>query len=234
MKRFYKTVTVEAAEGGWRVLLDGRGIKTAGGRAQVIPTRVLAEALAEEWDRQGEELDPARFVLRDMADYGIDVVAADRADAIRALLPYAETDTLCYRAEPDEPLHERQLAVWEPLLTAAERRWDIHFERIGGVIHRPQPAATLVRMEAVLAAESDFALAALRTLASLAASLVIALAALEPEADAEALWNAANLEEDWQVELWGRDPEAEALRARRFTAFGTAMRFVRLSRGGEP
>jgi len=229
MKRFYKEVSVEPAASGWRVLLDGRGIKTAGRRDQIVPTRALAAAMAQEWADQGEELDTARFVLRDLADYAIDVVAPAREQAIRELLPYAETDTLCYRGEDGEPLHQRQVEVWEPLLTAAEQRWDVHFERVGGVIHRSQPAETLARMEGVLAAESDFNLATLRNLSSLAASLVIALAAIAPEADAEALWNAANLEEDWQAELWGKDAEAEARRERRFAGFAAAMRFAELA-----
>ena len=230
MKRFYKDVSVAEEADAWRVLLDGRGIKTVGGRPQLLPTRALAEALAEEWAVQGDEIDPAAFTMRDMADYSADVVAQDRADAIRGLVAFAGTDTLCYRAEPDEPLHERQQAVWEPLLRTAEQRWDIHFERIDGIMHRPQPAATLARMEAVLAAESDHALAALNTLTNLTASLVIALAALAPDAEAEALWAAANLEEDWQASLWGKDAEAEARRERRFATFETAMRFARLAR----
>ena len=230
MKRFYRTVSVEPAEGGWRVMLDGRGIKTAGGRAQIVPARDLAEAMADEWEAQGEEIDPAGFALRDMADYAIDIVVGDRAAVIAGLLPYAETDTLCYRAEPDEPLHERQLEMWEPLVAEAEARWTIRFERVGGVIPRPQPAATIAALAAVLERESDFALAALQTAASLAASLIVGLAALAPDADAEALWNAANLEEDWQAELWGQDQEAAELRARRFRAFATAMRFALLTR----
>lgn len=233
MKRFYKQVTVAEDAGGWRVQLDGRGIKTAGGRPQVLPNRALAEALAEEWAEQPEELDAAGFVLRDLADYALDVVAHDRTDTIRSLVAYAGTDTLCYRAEPDEPLRERQEEVWEPLLHNAEQRWDVHFERIDGVMHRPQPAATLARMEAVLSAESDLALAALNTLTSLAASLVIALAALAPEADAETLWDAANLEEDWQASLWGKDAEAEARRELRFAAFESAVNFARLARQGQ-
>jgi len=231
MKRFYKDVAVAPVQGGWQVLLDGRAIKTAGRRGQLIPTQALAEAMAAEWATQDEEIDPARFVLRDMADYAIDIVGADRAQAIREIMPYAETDTLCYRDETGEPLELHQRKVWEPLLTAAEARWDIHFERIGGIIHRPQPPATLARLEAVLAAESDFSIAALRTLASLAASLVIGLAAVAPGADAAALWDAANLEEDWQAELWGKDAEALELRARRFSSFAAAMRFAELARG---
>lgn len=230
MKRFYREVTVAPAGEGWRVLLDGRGIKTAGGSEQIVPGSALADAMAAEWSGQGEEIDTSAFILRDLADYAIDIVAPARDAAIQGLLRYAETDTLCYRAEAGEALHERQLEVWEPLLAAAETRWDVHFNRIEGIMHRPQPRETLERMRAVLAAEGDFALSALNTLASLAASLVIGLAALAPDAEAETLWNAANLEEDWQAELWGKDAEAEARRERRFANFAAAMRFARLAR----
>ena len=230
MKRFYKAVEIAPEESGWRVLLDGRGIKTAAGKPQVVPARALAEALAAEWAGQGEEIAASAFHFRDLTDYAIDMAGPERTVVIAAVLRFAETDTLCYRAEPDAPLHQRQLAVWEPLLTAAERRWDVHFTRIDGVIHRPQPAATLARMQAALAAEDPFTLAALHTLASLAASLVIALAATARGADAETLWNAANLEEDWQAELWGWDADAEALRARRLGEFAAAMRFANLAR----
>lgn len=232
MKRFYAEATIGEADGGWRVLLDGRSIKTAGGRPQTVPTRALAEAMAAEWQNQGEKIDPAAFVFRDLTDFALDIVGSNRAAAIQTLLGFAETDTLCYRADPEDALHARQSHVWEPLLTAAEQRWQVHFVRVSGVIHQPQPPATLARLEAALAAQSDAALAALQTLASLAASLVIALAALAPEADAEALWNAANLEEDWQAELWGKDAEAEALRARRLAAFAAAMQFSGLAREG--
>lgn len=230
MKRFYKAAAAEPAEGGWRVALDGRAVKTAAGRPQLVPTERLAAALAAEWSAQGEEIVPETLVLRDLTDYALDVVAPGRGSAIRALLAFAETDTLCYRGDEGEALHQRQLDVWEPLLTATERRWDIHFVRISGIVHRPQPAATLTRLEAALAALDDFQLGALNRLAGLSASLVIGFAALEPEVDPYALWNAANLEEDWQAELWGKDAEALALRERRFADFVAAMRFAALSR----
>lgn len=230
MKRFYREVTVAAEADGWRVLLDGRGVRTPGGAAQIVPTEALAAAMAREWADQGEEIDLKQFRLRDLSDYTIDVVAADPQSVLRELLPYAETDTLCYRGDAGEALNERQAEVWEPLLTAAEQRWDIHFNRICGIIHQPQPPETLARLQAVLSAQSPWSLSALRMLSSLAASLVIALAAIEPEADAVALWDAANLEEDWQVELWGQDAEAAELRQTRLAAFELAIRFAALAR----
>lgn len=230
MKRFYKDVSVQQAEGGWHVVLDGRRIKTAGGRAQVVPTRGLAQALATEWACQDEDIDVTTFPLRDLADFAIDVVAADYAQVIDELLPYAETDTLCYRADPEEPLYKRQTETWEPLLAHVEARLGIRFARVSGIVHKAQPNETLARLRQELEGLDVFALAALRMLASLSASLTIALEAIRRGADAEALWKAAELEADWQIELWGEDEEATQRRAGRFDAFTLAMRLAALSR----
>ena len=230
MKRFYKQVAVEEAEGGYRVALDGRAIRTQGGRPQIVPSRALAEAMAGEWRDQAATIDTAAFFFRDAVDYAIDMVRPRRAASIGKLLGYAETDTLCYRADPDEPLYRRQHELWEPLLTAAEQRHGIRFERVSGIVHRAQPPETLERLRTTLEAKSDFELAALETLAPLAASLTLGLAALEPDADAETLFAAANCEQDWQAELWGWDHQAENDRATRLAAFKRAMEFARLVR----
>lgn len=222
MKRFYREVTVVEADGGYRVHLDHRPIKTQGGRPQVLPSRTLAQALAAEWADQGETIDLARFQFRDLADYAIDVIAPDPADVIATLTRFAETDTLCYRAWPDEPFAARQSAGWDPLILAAEARYGVRFTRVAGVIHRPQPPETLATLHAHLTRYNPFTLAALHTLTSLTASLIVGLAALEPGADLDALWQAANLEELWQAELWGKEPEAEARRERRRADFVAA------------
>ena len=229
MKRFYREVSVEPEGAGYRVLLDARPIKTQRGAAQLVPTKALAEALAQEWRDQGEEIDPTAFVMRDMADYAIDIVRPDRAGISGKLLAFAETDTLCYRADPDEPLYRRQQEVWEPLVTALEAREGMTLERVSGIVHRSQPEATLAALRSRLDALDDFSLAGLQTMTSLAASLCVGLSALEVDADAAALWDAANLEELWQVELWGRDDQAEARREKRRREFMAAFEFARLA-----
>ena len=169
-------------------------------------------------------------MLRDLADYAIDRVAPAPGEAANKLLPYAETDTLCYRADPDEPLYRRQQELWEPLVTACEERHGLRLERVSGVIHRPQAAATIARLREILAALDPFTLAALEMLTTLAASLTIGLSALEEGADIDTLFAAANCEEDWQAELWGWDLHAEDHRAVRLEAFRRAAEFAELAR----
>ena len=233
IRRFYKDVTLAQQPGGYQVMLDARGVKTVGGAPQLAPTQALGEALAAEWRRQGDKIDPASLPLRDMADYAIDMVAPDPAAVARGLVAYAETDTLCYRADPDEPLHARQQQVWEPLLAAFEAAHGVTLTRVSGIVHRPQPPATLAALEARLLALDPFVLAGVEAMAKLAASLVTALAALDATGEEEplALWQAACLEEEWQAELWGRDWEAEERRARREADFLRACGFARLARG---
>ena len=226
MKRFYKDVSVTRTDLGWVVSLDGRPIKTQGGRPQVLPSEALAEKLAAEWRAQGEDIDPAAFRFRDMADYALDVVVRDRAALVEKLLGYAETDTLCYRAEPEEPLYRRQQEVWEPIVSAMETREGVNLHRISGILHRPQTEETRARLATRLEALDPFTLAALEQTTSLAASLCIGLEALQVGADGEALWDAANLEEDWQADLWGRDEEAEERRERRKGDFLAALEFA--------
>ena len=232
MKRFYKNVSIAPLDGHCTVMLDGKPIRTQGGQPLMLPGGDLARLLADEWDSQGEEIDPAAFRFRDMADYALDVVAPDPAALVDKLLGYAETDTLCYRADPEEALYRRQQEVWEPLLAAMEAREGIALTRVSGVLHRAQPRASMDTLRARLEQLDPFTLAALEQLTSLSASLGIGLSALEEDADAEALWDAANLEEDWQGELWGKDWETEERRAKRKAGFLAALEFAKAARAG--
>ena len=230
MKRFYKAVSVEASPAGWQVLLDGRAVKTPAKAAQSLPTNALAEALAGEWRAQGDELDPKFMPMRDLADYAIDQVAHQREGVIEKLLSYAETDTLAYRAAPAEPLFLRQEQVWEPILQSFENQFKVELSRVSGIMHIALPDDARSKIASGLSALSAFELAALEMLASLAASLSAGWNALARPEDATQLFDAANLEEDFQAEEWGWDQEAEEARKSKAEAFAMAARFAGLSR----
>ena len=69
---------------------------------------------------------------------------------------------------------------------------------------------------------------ALQGLTALTGSAVIAMALSDGEVSAEDAWTAANVDEDWQIELWGRDEEAERVRAGRHREFEAGVEFLRL------
>ena len=231
MKRFYKEVSVSPSDGGWQVTLDGRAVKTVKGAPQIAPNEDLAQALAAEWEAQGEKIDPATFPLRDLADYALDIVTPAPSELVDKLLAYGDTDTLLYRADPDEPLYARQQEVWEPIVAGFEEQIGAELTRVSGIIHRPQSETVMAALRAQLTDKSPFLLAALEVLTSLSASLIVALKTGEApsQEDALTLWQAASLEEEWQAELWGRDEEAEERRAKRTSDFLNAWKAARLA-----
>ena len=226
MKRFYG----EATARGGAVLLDERPVKTPARRPLALPTEALARAIAAEWNAQGEEVRPRTMPLTGLANAAIDRVAPDKESFAIGLAAYGETDLLCYRADGPPALVARQEALWDPILAWARRRFDVNFEVTAGIIHRAQPANTVVQLAQAVAARDPFELAALSPLVTIPGSLVTALALAEEAIDLEAAWAAATLDEAWQAEQWGEDAEAQALRARRLGAFAAAMRFAALAR----
>ncbi|AKM10813.1 ATP12 family chaperone protein [Croceicoccus naphthovorans] len=231
MKRFWTEVGVAPVDGGgWQVHLDSRPVKTQGFRAQIVPTRALAEALAEEWRAQGEKVDPQLFVLRDMVDFAIDQVAPAPDVLIGSTLPYGDTDTLCYRAPEGDSLRTRQDEAWGPILAPIEAEISAKFALADGVIHAEQPEATRTALRARLEALDPFTLTAVHNMAAIAASLCVALTMLDDGADTDALFGAANLEEDWQAIQWGWDGDALARRDARLAGFTHAARLARLAR----
>ena len=139
MKRFYKEAGIVEGE----IRLDDRPVRTPARRPLAVPSGLLAQAIADEWTAQGERIDPATMPLTGLANAAIDRVAPDREAFARGLAAYGESDLLCYRAEAPPPLVEREAALWDPILAWARRRYDVDFSLAGGVVHRPQPRATV-------------------------------------------------------------------------------------------
>ncbi len=228
MKRFYKDASAAPVAGGWQITLDGRSVRTPARAALVVPTEALGRALAEEWQAQGDEIDPRSMPLTGLANAAIDRVEPDTAAFAQGLARYGESDLLCYRAEGPAALTARQSGTWDPLLAWARRRYDIDFEVAAGIMHRPQPAETLDRLARAVAARDAFQLAALSPLVTVSGSLVIALALAEAAIDLETGWRAATLDEHWQIEQWGEDPEAVAMLASRREDFDAGFRLLQL------
>lgn len=231
MKRFYKQTAVIEDQGGYGIALDGRPVRTPGRAALVVPTRALADAIAGEWDAQGETIDPRSMVLTGLANAGIDRVGADPEGFAAGLAAYGESDLTCYRADSPAPLVDRQAAAWDPLLDWAKARYDIAFVLATGVMHKPQHALTTERLAAATAARDPFALAALSPLVTISGSLVAALAVAEEAFEAEAVWEAVCVDERWQAEQWGEDELAQKAEAARRADFLTAARFLQLLKG---
>jgi chaperone required for assembly of F1-ATPase len=229
MKRFYREASIgNADDGGRYILLDGRPVMTPAKRKLALPNAALAEAIAAEWNSQGEKVDPRSMPFTGLANAAIDRVAADPEAFAGSLAKYGESDLLCYRAEGPGPLVDRQAGAWDPLLTWARRRFDVDFTLVEGIIHRPQPPETTERLARAVATRDRFALAALSPLVTISGSLIIALALVEGATGLDEAWAAATVDEAWQSEQWGEDMLARATLDSRRLEFESAWRFLSL------
>ncbi|WP_380874129.1 ATPase [Sphingomonas sp. DBB INV C78] len=228
MKRFYKQVAAVPGPDGIAIHLDGRPVKTPARNALTLPTAALGDAVAAEWEAQGETIDPRSMPLTGLANAAIDQVGPDPAKFARDIAAYGETDLTCYRADEPEDLVARQTEKWDALLDWARGRYDVHFEIVTGIMHKPQSTATVARLAEAVAAQDAFTLTALSPLTTIGGSLVAALAVIEGAVAAEDAFATTHLDELWQAEQWGEDylaTEAREIRQRDFLA---AARFVAL------
>jgi chaperone required for assembly of F1-ATPase len=217
VKRFYEEVTV--ANGA--ILLDGKPVKTPARADLVLPTYALAEAVATEWRAQGKDIDPRTMRLTGLSNAAIDRIAPDVITFVRPLATYAESDLLCYRADAPVELVARQAEAWDPLLDWARARFDVRFTVTSGIIHAPQPLATIARLGEALLAYDAFHLVGLAPIITIGGSLVTALALAEDAIDPDSAFDLTHLDELWQARRWGEDRlalEARASRKRDFMA----------------
>ncbi len=211
------------ADGGFAVTLDGKPIRTPSGRQVVAPTRAIAEAIAAEWNAQGETIDPLTMPLTRFANSVVEAVA-DRVDAVADdVAKYLGTDLLFYRAGHPEALVAREAAHWDPIavLGGGTTRRPFH----PGRGHRARRPAGARRCKAARGAfpADPWSVAALHVVTTLTGSALLALALAHGVRDADQVWAAAHVDEDWNIEKWGMDEEVAARRAARLVDFRAAV-----------
>ena len=210
MKRFYKETAVDAGDGGFRVLLDGRPMRTPAKTLLVVPTEPLAAAIATEWHDIPEkaEINVSYLALTRLAATGLDRVGSQRAHVIDDAAKYGASDLLCYRATAPESLVQRQNELWQSLLDWAAERYGATLVVATGTTFVAQPHGALAALRRAVAAHGDLALSALYNLTHISGSLVIALAVSEGRLSGADAFTAAQLDELFQIERWGTDPLA--------------------------
>lgn len=227
-KRFYKEVTIGEADGGFDIRLDGRSVKTPLKRPFAVPSRAMAEAIAAEWDAQETHINPSTMIVTRLANTAVDRVREDEARIVTELTGFAASDLVCYRAGSPDPLVERQSLHWDPVLAWVKASHGIQFICVEGIVHHAQPDAALAVVSQALTAEDEFRLTAIHNITTLTGSTLIAMMTASGGLSGGDAWASAHADEDWQIEQWGGDEEAEARRAVRKLDFDATMQFLQM------
>lgn len=225
-KRFYDRADIAEGEG-FHVVLDGRPVRTPARGLLAAPTHALATAIAAEWQAQGPYVDPASMPRTRLANAILDGVAAALDDVRAEIVKYLGSDLVFYRAASPEGLVALQQRHWDPILTWAREHLGARFVLSEGVVFVAQPTGAVAAASAAIPAD-PWRLGAVHSLMTLTGSALIALGVLRGRLDIEAAWQAAHVDEDWNMAQWGRDALALERRAARFAEANAAAAVLAL------
>ncbi len=225
LKRFWTSTEIVPVDGGFTVTLDGRNVRTPGKALLTVPTRAMAERIAGEWDAQTERVDPTTMPWTRSANSAIDKLSVQRVEVEDHLIEYAGTDLLSYRAEGPSALVQKQSDIWDPILDWAENRYGARLLTTAGVMPVAQRGETLASLRNVMSSMSNFSITGFHDLVTLSGSYILALAVIENHCSPSAAWGFSRLDEEWQIEQWGRDEEADTMAEVKRAAFLHAADF---------
>jgi len=227
LKRFYKDAGVAETEDGFAILLDGKQVKTPSRRALAAPDRSIAEAIAAEWQAQPELINPSTMPLTRLANSVVDAVV-ERVDAVTDdVARYFESDLLFYRASHPDALVAREAQHWDPVLFWAADTLGAHFILAEGIVHVRQPAPAVAAARAALPSD-PWSIAAFHVVTTITGSALLGLALTHGLLDADQVWAAAHVDEDWNIAQWGVDEEVAARRAAKHVDFAASARVLAL------
>ncbi|MDP1731990.1 MAG: ATP12 family protein [Devosia sp.] len=222
-KRFYKKTGAAQVAGGYAVTLDGRPTRTPGRKPVIVPFAELATALADEWAAQSELIDPDTMPLVRLVNAAIEGGEEQLAELRREVIKYAGNDLLLYRADTPQELVVEQERLWDEALVRIARHFSVSFRPTVGIVHQAQSESSLAKLADGLREESLLALAALVSITSITGSGLLAIALRHRLLTPDEVWEAAQVDEDYNVRLWGAVEEATLRREKRRREFDAAV-----------
>lgn len=228
MKRFWTHATPTLQDGLYQVWLDQRPVKLPSGVALAVPSAALAHGIAEEWSAAGATFTPHDLPLTQLVCTAQERVALYRPEIINQLVAYGLNDLLCYQADTPPRLVALQQESWDPWLRWLEVTHGVALTSTTGLMPVSQPAETQAKLSALLTPLSNDELAALGVLIPALGSFVLGLAVAQGALLPAQACRAASLDELWQAEQWGEDPEHVAKRQALLLELEHSTRFLQL------
>lgn len=227
-KRFYKDIDVVKSNEGYQISLDGKyNVRTPFRNLLLLPTEKLANAVAVEWDSQKENIIFAVMPLTSLCFKATDQ-PVPTMELVEDMLEFLRTDTVCYRALPqEEQLHRMENERWNPITTWFSEHYHVHLSLTTDIMLTPQPEQTISRVREHLKGQHPWTIPAYHLSTISSKSMVIALALLDGGLSAEEAIACASLELDYQIDSWGEVEWQHTIdRARLLADTAAAVLFV--------
>jgi len=228
ISRFYKKVSVESYDASFCVLLDGKKARTPKKNIIQFPSQTLAEAIADEWDAQGKDIDPFSMPMNRLCNVALDIDDQAIKPLVDELLNFIQTDALIFRSYEPEALVALQEDQWNIIQEYAEDLLEGKIITTKGLSIPDQSDILSENARNILSALSIFELTALHTITTISGSIFIALVLFTQGISSDQAWQAGHLEEDWNIALWGDDEEAQKRRKFRRKEWDAACKVLKI------
>lgn len=214
MKRFYTSVTAENTGKGFRILLDGRPVKTMMKQDLLVPVSGLVPAVVAEWEDQKQKIVPDSMPLTQILNTMQDRISRERAAIMKHVMKYFDTDLLCYRADFPPELVQKQTQLRQPWIKWFEEKYHCKLLQTSGLTALKQDEAARMKIQKEIDGLSDLLFTVLQLTASLSGSLILSLALLSHAAAAREVFDCVFLEEllkenIYNADKYGKDPMQE-------------------------
>ena len=232
-KRFWKNVRVVSSEAGYFIKLDDKILKTPAKRQMMLPTEALAKKVASEWDEQVEEIDPTTMPFTKSANVALDKVSEQFEEVSSLISEYGDTDLLYYRADSPPELQKRQKTGWDPIVKWAENTFKVQINCGTGIVYIPQNEKLISEIRIKISSLNIFELTAFYDMVSITGSLILGLAIINGRLSADEAYQLSRIDEQWQLEHWGEDEEAQVASNKKNIAILHSEEFFALSDGNK-
>lgn len=193
----------------WIILLNGRMLITPNKSPMVLPSKLVALAVAAEWERQGKYIRPTSMPFNSLATCAIDGYGPASNVEIRQkhfedLFKFIPTDTVCYRDSSVPGLRDRQDRILDPILEWVKDHYGISLEKVQGFSTIDSMTDSTVRiLQEEIFRLSPWQLASMDSVVKLSKSYIVGLALIHGRLTAQQVFSAARVEEEFQIEQWG-------------------------------
>ncbi|KAH8273955.1 hypothetical protein KR044_006037, partial [Drosophila immigrans] len=204
-KRFYKQTNVLCTDEGYEVTLDHRKLKTPKGTLFTVKSEPLAIAVATEFDNQKEHIERSRMHLSALCFTVLDNPNnLTMLDMVNYLLNFVSTDTVLFQSEDEKALQELQINEWDPLINWFNKRFDTNLQKTMSITPPHVTDEDKIKIAKHFQSFSLDTLHGYTFAVDTLKSIVLACAVIEQQISVEQAVALSRLEEEYQLNFWGR------------------------------